>query len=69
MTTPALAAPTIPLDAAASVLAAGTAELDFSGLTISGQVGDASRDVLINPYTVGRKYPTASRLPTTAHKP
>lgn len=55
MTTPALAAPTIPLDAAASVLAAGTAELDFSGLTISGQVGDASRDVLINPYTVGEE--------------
>ncbi|MDD0859273.1 hypothetical protein NHF46_19185 [Arthrobacter alpinus] len=55
MTAPALAAPNIPLDAAASVLAAGTAELDFSGLTITGHLGDVSRDVLINPYTVGEE--------------
>ncbi|MFQ4148273.1 M66 family metalloprotease [Arthrobacter sp. LAPM80] len=51
----AMAAPAVPPDAAASVLAAGTASLDIAGVTISGQLSDVTRDVLVNPYTVGEK--------------
>lgn len=56
-TTPALAAPTIPLPAAASVLAAGTASIDVGGISITGQLGNLTCDELINPYAVGEEIP------------
>lgn len=57
ITVPAVGAPSIPLDASASVLAAGTAELNISGITVTGQLGDVTRDVLRNPYAVGEQIP------------
>ena len=55
MTTPALATPSVPLDAVASVLAAGTAAIDLGGISITGQLSNVTRDILLNPYTVGEK--------------
>lgn len=54
-TLPATAAPAVPLNASAFVLAAGTAAIDISGVSITGQLTDVTRDVLLNPYTVGEK--------------
>lgn len=48
---PATAAPDIPLNAAAAVLAAGTTSIDISGITITAQPSDVTRDVLVNPFT------------------
>ncbi|MEO8219934.1 MAG: M66 family metalloprotease [Specibacter sp.] len=52
---PATAAPAVPLNASAFVLAAGTAAIDISGVGITGQLSDVTRDVLLNPYTLGEQ--------------
>ncbi|POH74248.1 M66 family metalloprotease [Arthrobacter glacialis] len=55
MPLPATAAPAVPLNASAFVLAAGTAAIDISGVSITGQLTDVTRDVLLNPYVLGEK--------------
>lgn len=50
---PATAAP-VPATAA-GILAGGTASIEINGVSITGQVSDASRDVLTQPYTVGEQ--------------
>lgn len=51
----AVAAPAVPLNASAFVLAAGTAAIDISGVSITGQLTDVTRDVLLHPYVLGEK--------------
>lgn len=51
----AAAAPAIPLNSAAAVLAGGAASVDISGVTVTGQLSDTARDVLVNPYAVGEQ--------------
>jgi len=52
---PAAAAPGVPPTAAAAVLAAGTAAVNLDGVSVTGQLDDVARDVLLRPYTAGEK--------------
>ncbi|WP_181034033.1 M66 family metalloprotease [Arthrobacter sp. GMC3] len=54
-TVPAVAAPAIPATASAAVLAAGTATIDLEGVSVTGQLADVARDVLLRPYVAGEK--------------
>ncbi|WP_449373930.1 M66 family metalloprotease [Arthrobacter psychrolactophilus] len=52
---PVAATPVSAPNASAFVLAAGTAAIDISGVSITGQLSDVTRDALVNPYVVGEK--------------